>query len=258
MVKLSVIIITFNEERNIRACLQSVKNVADEIIVMDSFSTDSTKEICTSFGALFYQHRFDGYIEQKNLALEKANFDFVLSLDADERLDEILENEIQKVKQNPAFDAYKFNRLSYYSGRWIKHSGWYPDTKLRLWRKEIGRWGGRNPHDEVVIESGVKVKHLKGDLLHYSFYSLEEHLAQTNKFSTIGAQTLFDEGKTVSAMKLYASPFIKFLRDYIKNMGFLDGWEGLTICRINALGTYLKYAKLRELYRQEKLKKLNK
>ena len=256
--KLSVIIITFNEERNIRACLESVQKVADEVIVMDSFSTDGTEAICKEFGARFYQHPFDGYIEQKNNALEKASYEFVLSLDADERLNDTLKDEILKVKDKHDYDAYEFNRLSFYNGKWIRHSGWYPDTKLRLLRKEMGRWGGRNPHDEVIVNNGVKIKHLKGDLLHYSFYSLEDHLAQTNKFSSIGAQMLYEEGKKVSGFKLYFAPMIKFLRDYVKNGGMLDGWEGLTICRINALGTYLKYAKLREIYRREKLNKLNK
>lgn len=258
MIKLSVIIITFNEERNIGACIASVKDVADEIVVLDSFSTDGTEAICKAMQVSFIKHAFDGYVQQKNNVLKEAKYDWVLSLDADERLDGRLKESILEVKKSPKFEAYKFNRLSYYSGQWIKHSGWYPDVKTRLWKKDLGKWGGRNPHDELVLDKKIKVKHLKGDLLHYSFYSLEEHLAQTNKFSTIGAQMLFEERKKVNAVKLYFSPFIKFGRDYIKNFGFLDGWAGLTICRINALGTYLKYAKLRELYRKEKLSKLNK
>ncbi|NOR87333.1 MAG: glycosyltransferase [Bacteroidales bacterium] len=258
MIRLSVLIITYNEERNIQACLESVKNLADEIIVLDSFSTDKTEEICAKYGTVFVQHKFEGYIEQKNRALKEAKYEYVLSIDADERISKKLEQEILSQKESPKYDAYKFNRLSYYNGRWIKHSGWYPDTKLRLWRKEIGNWAGRNPHDEVKVGKRINIKHLSGDILHYSFYSLEEHLAQTNKFSTIAAQMLFDEKKKIGSLKLYFSPFIKFFRDYLKNLGFLDGWEGLTICRINALGTYLKYAKLRELYRKEKLNKLNK
>lgn len=255
--KLSVVIITFNEERNIGDCLESVKDVADEIIVLDSFSTDKTEEICKEYKVKFSQHNFDGYVEQKNLVLEQAQYDYVLSIDADERLDDRLKKEILKVKENPEFEVYQFNRLTLYNGRWIKHSGWYPDIKLRLWKNGIGKWGGRNPHDRFEMVRKVKVKHLPGDILHYSFYSIEDHVNQTNRFSTIGAQTLFEEGKNVTALKLYFSPFIKFLRDYVKNMGFLDGWQGLTICRINALGTYLKYAKLRDLHRKEKLKKLN-
>ncbi len=258
MIKLSVLIITYNEEQNIGACIESAKEVADEIVVLDSFSTDKTEAICKAHEVRFVQHAFDGYVEQKNNVLKEAKYDWVLSLDADERVDERLNKSILEVKENPKFDAYKFNRLSYYNGRWIKHSGWYPDIKTRLWKKELGQWGGRNPHDELILTSDSKVKHLKGDLLHYSFYSLEDHLAQTNKFSTIAAQTLFEEGKKVNSLKLYCSPYIKFCRDYIKNMGFLDSWEGLTICRINALGTYLKYAKLKELYRKDKLRKLNK
>jgi glycosyltransferase involved in cell wall biosynthesis len=257
MVKLSVLIITFNEERNIRDCLESVKEFADEIVVLDSYSTDDTEKICSEYDVKFLQHKFDGYVEQKNRVLEEAQYDYILSLDADERISAELQQEIKKLKENPTYEAYQFNRITFYNGRWIKHSGWYPDIKIRLWKKGIGRWGGRNPHDRFEMKKATKVKHLKGDILHYSFYSIEEHLNQTNKFSTIGAQALFEEGKNAHFLKLYFSPLIKFMRDYIKNMGFLDGVQGLTICRINALGTYLKYAKLKELNRKEKLKKLN-
>lgn len=253
MIKLSVVIITFNEEKNIHDCLESVKEVADEIIVLDSYSTDRTEEICKEFNVKFSQHVFDGYVEQKNLVLEQAQYEYVLSMDADERLDELLKTEILKVKENAEYEAYQFNRLTCYNGRWIKHSGWYPDRKLRLWKRGLGKWGGRNPHDRFEMIRKVKVKYLAGDILHYSFYSIDEHVNQTNKFSTIGAQTLFEEGENVNALKLYFAPFIKFLRDYVKNRGFLDGWQGLTICRINALGTYLKYAKLREMHRRANL-----
>lgn len=256
--KLSVVIITFNEEKNIGDCLESVKEVADEIIVLDSFSTDRTEEICKEYQVKFSQHRFAGYVEQKNLVLKEAQYEYVLSMDADERLSDRLKSEILKVKENPEYEAYQFNRLTSYNGKWIKHSGWYPDIKLRLWKKGLGKWGGRNPHDRFEMKRKVKVKHLPGDILHYSFYSIEEHVIQTNRFSSIGAQTLFEEGKNVTSLKLYFAPFIKFLRDYVKNRGFLDGWQGLTICRINALGTYLKYAKLRELHRKAHLSKLNK
>jgi len=253
MIKLSVVIITFNEEKNIRDCLESLKEVADELVVLDSFSTDRTEEICKEYKVKFSQHSFDGYVEQKNLVLEQAQYEYVLSMDADERLDDRLKAEIFKLKENPEYEAYQFNRLTCYNGKWIKHSGWYPDIKLRLWKKGLGKWGGRNPHDRFEMVRKVKIKHLSGDILHYSFYSIEEHVNQTNKFSTIGAQTLFEEGKNVSSLKLYFAPFIKFLRDFVKNRGFLDGWEGLTICRINALGTYLKYAKLREMHRRANL-----
>jgi len=258
MIGISVVIITFNEEKNIAPCLDSILDIADEIIVLDSFSTDKTEEICKKYPVKFIQHRFDGYVEQKNLVLKEATKDYILSLDADERIDDRLKEEILKVKENPQYKIYKFNRLTHYNGKWIRHSGWYPDIKIRLWENGIGKWGGRNPHDKFLISGHHKVKHLKGDILHYSFYSIEEHLAQTNKFSTIGALTLFEERRKVYALKLYFAPIVKFMRDYIKNKGLLDGWEGLTICRINALGTYLKYAKLREMYRQEKLKNLKK
>ena len=167
-IKLSVVIITFNEEKNIERCLKSVQEIADEIIVLDSFSSDKTEEICKKNNVSFYQHEFDGHIQQKNRVMNMANNDYVLSLDADECLDEALTEEIKKIKDNSTHKAYQFNRLTNYCGKWIKHCGWYPDVKLRIWDKNIARWGGINPHDKVIVDENIEVKHIKGDLLHYS------------------------------------------------------------------------------------------
>ena len=168
--KLSVVIITFNEEQNIERCLQSIVNIADEIIVLDSFSTDKTEEICKKFNVKFHQHKFDGHIQQKNRALGLAENDYVLSLDADEVPNEILLSEIMRIKANLSSDAYYFNRLTNYCGKWIKHCGWYPDQKLRIWNKNKGEWGGVNPHDKVIMQENTSLEYLKGDLLHYSYY----------------------------------------------------------------------------------------
>src|SRR6516225_8076489 len=148
MTSVSIVIITFNEEKNIRRCLESVKEIADEIVVVDSLSTDHTKSICKEFGVRFIEQKFLGYIEQKNFALDQAKYDYVLSLDADEAISKELVKSIQEVKQNPESDGYRMNRLTNFCGKWIKHGSWYPDTKLRVFNRKKARWGGINPHDK--------------------------------------------------------------------------------------------------------------
>ncbi|MDR0789592.1 MAG: glycosyltransferase family 2 protein [Bacteroidales bacterium] len=248
--KLSAVIITYNEARNIERCLTSLRDLADEIVVVDSFSTDSTEDICRKFGVKFIQHAFAGHIEQKNFAMQQATFPFVLSLDADEALSDTLRHSIENLKQQNSHEvcyAYDFNRLTNYCGRWIRHCGWYPDTKLRLWHKEKGCWGGTNPHDKVLMQPNIKIKHLKGDLLHYSYYSTAEHLQQIDLFTTIGAAKEREKGKKVSFCDMILRSKWKFVRDYIFKFGFLDGKAGYQVCKMSSWATYIKYAKLREL-----------
>lgn len=252
MEKLSVIIITFNEERNIERCLKSVSRVADEIIVLDSFSTDNTEKICRKFDVSFHQHIFDGHIEQKNRAIKLANNNFVFSLDADEAPDEILISEIIRIKKQFEYDAYQFNRLTNYCGKWIKHSAWYPDTKLRIWNKTKGKWGGLNPHDQVVMKKESSVSYLNGDLLHYSYYSIHQHIAQINSFTEIGAIEAFKNGKKSNLAIIITKGIWKFLRDYFINLGILDGYYGFVICSLSAQATFIKYLKLRELIKNSK------
>src|SRR3990172_2864038 len=184
MVQLSVVIITFNEEKNIGRCLDSVKTIADEIVVLDSFSTDKTEELCKAKGARFFQHKFDGHIEQKNRAITFAKFPYILSLDADEALSEELKKSILEIKNNFSADGYYMNRLTNYCGQWIYHCGWYPDKKLRLWDSRKGKWGGINPHDKYeLFTSDTAARFLTGNILHYSYYSVEEHYVQAQKFS---------------------------------------------------------------------------
>ena len=161
MPKLSVVIITFNEERNIGRCIESVREVADEIVVVDSFSTDKTRAICEKHGVNFIEHAFDGHIQQKNFAITQAKFPHQLSLDADEALSEDLKTEILKIKNDWRYDSYRMNRLTNYCGKWIHHCGWYPDTKLRLYDSTKGVWGGVNPHDKFELNPGSKVGFLK-------------------------------------------------------------------------------------------------
>ena len=245
--ELSVVIITKNEERNIGRCLASVKEVAHDVVVLDSFSTDRTEAIVKEHGARFIQHAFDGHIEQKNRAITLAEFPWVLSLDADEALDGRLVRSIKEAMKSPAADGYTMNRLTDYCGGWIRHGGWYPDVKLRLWDSRKGRWTGINPHDRYELEAGARVEHLAGDILHYSYHSLSDHYKQVDYFTTIAAQAYFDSGRKAPLTKRIFSPVVKFLGDYIFRLGFMDGVRGFTIARISAYATWLKYEKLRRL-----------
>ncbi len=248
MIKLSVVIISYNEEKNIGRCLESVKGVADEIVVLDSGSTDATTEICKRYGASVFHHKFDGHIEQKNRAITFAQYPHILSLDADEALNETLRKEVMEIKKNFAKDGYYMNRLTNYCGHWVKHCGWYPDTKLRLWDSRKGRWTGVNPHDKYELFEGDKnTAHLKGDILHYSYYTLQDHYRQVEYFTSISAKAYFEKGKRAAIYKLVLNPVAKFLDHYIFKLGFMDGKAGYLISRISAYATWLKYKKLREL-----------
>lgn len=251
MTKLSITVITFNEEKNIGRCIESVKKVADEIIVVDSLSTDKTKEICLAHRIVFIENPFPGYIEQKNFALSKASYIHVLSLDADEALSEELSAAILKEKEKgfPA-DGYTVNRFNYYCGKWIKHGTYYPDRKLRLLDIQKGKWGGRNPHDTIIMQVGVVIKHLKGNLLHYTYQTVEEHAMQMERFSIIAAKALFEKGKQPSYFKMIIHPSWAFIKGYFIKLGFLDGSEGFRIARFTAKQSFLKYAKLIRLHRE--------
>jgi glycosyltransferase involved in cell wall biosynthesis len=250
MTPLSVAIITMNEEKNIGRCLQSVRDIADEIVVIDSGSSDRTKEICESFGVRFIVQPFLGFIGQKNFALDTTIHPHVLSLDADEALSPELKKSIEKEKEKGFPSAgYSMNRLSWFCDEWIRHGSWYPDRKLRLVLKSAAKWGGMNPHDKLELASHSIENHLSGDLLHYTYYSLDEYILQGNKFSSIAAKAMFEQGKKASYFNLIWNPFISFLKNYFFRAGFLDGFNGYIIARQSASQTFLKYAKLIQLQR---------
>lgn len=244
---LSAVIITFNEQRNIGRCLDSLAGVVDEVVVVDSFSTDDTEEICRAKGARFVQHVFEGHIEQKNWALAQAQYPHVLSLDADEALSETLRKSVLAAKADGRHDGYSMNRLTNYCGQWIYHSGWYPDRKLRLFDRRKAGWGGTNPHDRVEMQAGSTVSHLSGDLLHYSYYSVGEHLERARRYAEIAARAMRAQDRRATWLHLLFSPSIKFVRNYLLKKGFLDGRAGWTICRIAALETFWKYRNLLRL-----------
>ena len=246
-VKLSAVIITLNEERNIERCLLSLRNIVDEIVVIDSFSTDRTEEKCKKFGVKFIQHSFKGYATQKNFAMESAKYDIVLNLDADEVLSEELKKAILTAKQNWRADGYYFNRLTNYCGKWIKHCGWYPDRKLRLVDRRKAKWGGGEVHEKIVMEKGAKTQFLPGDLLHYSYYTIGEHVKQQRLFSDLAAKEAFKKGKRSTIFHVSINPAYTFIRKFLLQFGFLDGYYGWVISTISAKANFWKYSKLRRL-----------
>jgi len=249
MIKLSGVIITFNEERNIERCLQSLVNVVDEIIVVDSFSTDKTKQICSSFNVKFIEQKFLGYIEQKNFALSQASNDYIVSLDGDEALSEQLQESIITLKSNWILDGYYCNRFNNFCGQWIKHSDWYPNKKLRVFDKRVAEWKGINPHDQIVLKDNRKAGRLKGDILHWTYQTYKEFNDKTEYFSTIAAQAYFDKGKKAPWYKIIWNPFWAFFKAYVLRLGFLDGKNGFVISKETGIITYLKYTKLKKLYK---------
>jgi glycosyltransferase involved in cell wall biosynthesis len=252
MTPISAVIITYNEERNIERCLASLQGIVDDIVVVDSFSKDKTEEICTRYNVRFVQHAFEGHIEQKNWAITQAKYPHILSLDADEALDEKLKQSILTTKKNWKFNGYTMHRLTNYCGSWVHHCGWYPDTKLRLWDSRLGSWGGDNPHDKFELEKEFnQTQQLEGDILHYSYYTLEDHYKQVTYFTDILAKAQYQKGKKAPLLILYLSPIVKFIKDYFIKKGFLDGKVGFQICRISAFATFTKYRKLRSLHRSK-------
>ena len=245
--KLTVAIITYNESQNIQRCIQSVQSIADDIIVIDSFSTDNTVEIAKELGARVVSQQFLGHIEQKNFAISNALFPFILSLDADEAIDEILVNEILKIKaSNKPADGYITNRYNNYCGKWINHGAWQSDLKLRLWNCKKGKWGGLNPHDKFEMQAGSNIEKLQGKILHWSYTSIAEHEGKVEYFSSIAAKAYQVKGKKSSYFKIAFSPVFRFVRDYIFKLGFLDGKYGYIIAKLTAKEVYLKYKKLME------------
>lgn len=243
-VPLSVVIITFNEESNIARCLSSVQDVADEVVVIDSFSTDKTREICQELGATFIQNKFEGHIEQKNFAITQASHPHILSLDADECLTAEAITDILAVKQDWTHDGYSFKRLNNYCGKWIKHGGWYPDRKLRLWDSRLGNWQGENPHDEFKLVTGSTIRLMDSDIEHYTFGALSAHIRQINYFTDISSRAMYLKGKKSHLGLILLSPIAKFLRDYVIKLGFLDGIEGFIIAKNSAHAKFQKYTKL--------------
>ncbi len=256
-VSLTAAIITFNEEARLGQCIESVHGWCDEVLVLDSFSTDGTERVARSFPKVrFEQHAFDGHIQQKNRALDRARGPWVFSLDADEVVTPALAHSIRQfMAENPQAPGAQVRRLTYHLGRFVRHGGWY-NTRYRLVRKGRGRWGGENPHDMIYIDELPLWKQklgpiLRGDLLHYSFTDLSHQVDTINKFSSIVAFTRSERGGRYSLLRMIFKPLGKFLELYVVKLGFLDGIPGLIIAINTCYATFLRSAKMYELTRTE-------
>lgn len=243
---LSVCVICFNEAQNIARCLESAR-WADELIVVDSMSRDETLDIAKRYTGKVYQRAWTGYVDQKNYALSMAGSNWVLSLDADEEVSSALKDEIiGKISDPSAHDGYRMPRCSFYQGRWIKHSGFYPDRQLRLFRRDHGRWTGGRVHEGVEIKG--RIGDLKNDLLHYPYKgSIRGQLQTVNNFSSLLAEDLYDKGGKYRLSLLLMRPLFKFIEVYFFKLGLLDGLAGFIIAITSSYAMFVRYVKLREL-----------
>ncbi len=243
--QVSAIIVCQNEEDNIRACLESV-SWCDEIVVVDARSTDRTREIVREFTDRIFVRDWPGYREQKQFALDQARLEWVLNLDADERVSPELRTEIQSELADgaPGIDGFYVPRLVYYLGRWWYRAGWYPDYRLRLFRHGKATWGGVNPHEKVLVYG--RTRRLSGSLLHFTYADVSQHLLTVNRLTDISAvETLKRRGARRS--RLLLSPAWRFFRSLIVDRGILEGWPGVFVAATAAFYVFLKYAKALEL-----------
>ena len=243
MDKISACIISYNEEDKLEECLKSLQGVVDEIVIVDSLSTDRTREIAAAYTDRVYEQKFLGHIEQKNLAVSKAKYDWILSLDCDERLSDELRQSILAVKGGAKdADAYRMARKTFYVYRWLNHC-WYPDYKVRLFNRTTANWGGINPHDRVEVQ-GQNIVTLRGDILHYSFDSIAEHINTLNSFTEIGADEIIRRGKSATVFSPWTRGLWTFLKLYIFKRGFMDGYAGLVVAVLSGFHVFVKYNKI--------------
>lgn len=251
MHQLTAVIITFNESDHIERCIRSLKGVADEIVVVDSFSTDTTPQICKALGVNFVQQQWMGYGAQKNFGQQLATHDTILSMDADEALDETLQKNILLQKQKGFTKSYSFNRLNNYFGKFIRHGWEYPDFKIRIFNRNHVKWNHAAVHEDLVGIDKKEVVLLKGDLLHFTFKNIDEHIDKMNRYTSLSAIEMHRKGKRGSFFKMLFSPIVYFINGYFLKLGFLDGVHGFTLAKLGAFATYLKYAKLRNMYENQ-------
>jgi glycosyltransferase involved in cell wall biosynthesis len=249
-IRISAVIITYNEEDRLSDALASLEGVADEVVVVDSYSNDRTVEIARAAQARVWQNRFEDYGQQKNLAMAKASHEWVLNLDADERVSPELKRAVSELKEkgfpgNVA--AFAIKRKTYYLGRWIRHSGWYPDRKVRLFRKNAAAWQGR-VHERLEVTGEVMA--LPGDILHFTYRDIGDHVRRLERYSIFQAEEIVKSGKKSLYLRLFILPQITFLRHFIWKMGILDGFPGLVIAVVSSWGTAMKYLKAISLKRR--------
>ncbi len=249
---ISAVIITRNEEENIGTCLQAVQEIAEEIIIVDSLSTDKTIEIAKDFGAKIFSLEWKGFGPQKNFGLQQSTNNYILALDADEVLTDEAIAEIRSLKQSGLKGVYEFPLLNFYFGKFLKHGLEYPNYKKRLFDKTKVWWNENLVHESLLIPAGYPVLRLKGHIQHYSYRSIEHYVAKANYYTTIGALELKSKGKKNYLFKMLFSPGFVFIKSYFIKRGFLDGLHGFVTALFNARTNFLKYAKLWELYRNER------
>lgn len=248
MNRLSVIIITHNEEENLPRCLESVR-WADETIVVDSHSTDRTPQIAADHGCKYFNLDWNGFGAAKQAALDRATGDWVLSIDADEAVSNELRTAIAAaVAGSHSYGGFEMPRCTNFLGRWIRHCGWYPDFLVRLFRREAGRFDLAVVHEKIAVNGPVG--RLSGDLLHYCYPDLEKYFTKSNRYTTLGAEEAFRQGKRAGMADLLLRPPVSFFKHYIQKAGFLDGPQGLLVSSLSAAAVFNKYAKLWLLEKQ--------
>ncbi len=248
MQSISATLITHNEERNIAEALQSLSWV-DEIVVVDSGSRDATAEICRRFTDRIFHREWTGYADQKNFAAEQARYDWIFSLDADERPSPELCVEIQDLaRKGFSMRGYRIARVAFFMGRWIRHGDWHPDYQLRLFDRRYGRWEGGRVHESFRTKE--KTGFLRGEIHHYTYRSLSDYLKRLETYSTLAALDYQERGKTATPLKIFGDPLAVFFKAYILRRGFLDGLPGFMAAVMGSVSVFFKYAKLYELQRE--------
>ena len=248
--KISFCTIILNEEENIKELINNIKDIADEIIIIDSGSKDRGVDIAKSMGAKTFFNEWTDYTTQKNFAISKAENEWVFVLDADERLSEELKENIKKTKEKGTNkDGFLIARKSFYLGKWIKHSGWYPERRIRFFKKSKGKFYGRFVHEGLSFKGESEI--LKGDILHFSYKNISDHIDRINKYSLLAAKRKKEEGKRFSFLKLVFSPITRFITHYFIRLGFMDGFQGILIAVFSAFYVFLREVKLREITRND-------
>lgn len=244
---ISAIIISLNEAERIEDCLKSLQGIVDEIILVDNGSNDETVAIAKQYGAKVFYQNWLGYGPQKNFAISHTSHNYILQIDCDERIDETLAQSILQLKKQGLRGAYEIPFLHNYYGKFIHYGLQFPDKKLRLWNKQHFVWDNKEVHESLLMPNNYPVTKLKGFMLHFTYTTLEQHIAKSNRYSTEGANQLFAKGKKNHWWKMWASPLFTFLNAYLFNLGLLDGWHGFIIAKMEASTTFMKYAKLWEM-----------
>ncbi len=242
MNKLSVVIVTKNEECNIERCLKSVKNIASEIIVVDAFSNDKTIDICNNFGCKVFQKEWEGFGKAKKFAVDQTENDWIFSIDADEEVSENLKSELNKILVNPNYNVFKIKRRSFFLGKEIKHCGWNRDYPKRLFNKKYGNFNSDIVHESVIIE-GERGK-IENPIFHYTYPTIKSFVNKMNLYSELNAEKLFNNGKNVTIFGSMFYCIVRFIRMYFFDFGFLDGRKGFILSVITSYGVFLKYIKL--------------